>query len=74
MENLVLRLPEYEVFLFLSSPINILPKISFPGLLRKEWDGAAKIVEWREGVSPSRSPRTGRDSLPSSSSYCPALA
>ena len=31
------------------------------------------MVEWREGVSPSRSPRTGRDSLPSSSSYCPAL-
>ena len=32
------------------------------------------LVEWREGISPSRSPRTGRDSLPSSSSYCPALA
>jgi len=31
------------------------------------------IVEWREGIAPSRSPRTGRDSLPSSSSYCPAL-
>jgi len=30
-------------------------------------------VEWRERISPSRSPKTGRDSLPSSSSYCPAL-
>jgi len=29
-------------------------------------------VEWREGITPSRSHRSGRDSLPSSDSYHPA--
>jgi RNA polymerase sigma-70 factor (ECF subfamily) len=29
-------------------------------------------VEWREGLSPSRSPRTGHEPLDSSGSYCPA--
>jgi hypothetical protein len=45
-----------------------------PGLGREFLDeNIDYLVEWREGISPSRSPRTGRDSLPSSSSYCPAL-
>jgi MscS family membrane protein len=30
-------------------------------------------VEWREGISPSRSPKTGHEPLDSSGSYCPAL-
>jgi len=34
----------------------------------------AYLGEWRRGTTPLRSLRTGRDSLPSSSSYCPALA
>jgi hypothetical protein len=29
-------------------------------------------VEWREGISPSRSPRTGHEPLDSSGSYRPA--
>jgi len=33
----------------------------------------AYLGEWRRGTTPLRSLRTGRDSLPSSSSYCPAL-
>jgi hypothetical protein len=39
-------------------------------ILRKPY---VYIVEWRKRISLLRSPRTGRDSLPSSSSYCPAL-
>jgi hypothetical protein len=31
------------------------------------------LVEWREGISPSRSPKTGHEPLDSSGSYCPAL-
>jgi hypothetical protein len=31
------------------------------------------VVEWREGISPSRSPKTGHEPLDSSGSYCPAL-
>jgi hypothetical protein len=38
------------------------------------WFGLSKkcMVEWREGISPLRSPRTGHEPLDSSSSYSPA--